>query len=281
MAALGACAPATGSQRDDDARAPDPTADMISVELATVGVDAIQRTPVVLLRESGSGKIVPIWVGVPEAQAILRTMLGVDMPRPMTHDLLASVIRELGATVEEVVVHDLQETTFIGRIRLRLNNGTEIVDIDSRPSDALALAIRTDAPIFVAEALLADPPDFDFLAPEADEQVVRILGVTVVNPTAALRERFDLGDRPGLVAVGVSGEAAERGLRRGDLIVTVNGVAPTEPMDFLNAVLAAEEVVEIVYWRDGEEHRIELSPAPGPERAPTPEGRRAGSPIQA
>jgi uncharacterized protein len=280
VVALGACAPATGSQRDDDARGPDPTADMISVELATVGVDAIQRTPVVLLRESGSGKIVPIWVGVPEAQAILRTMLGVDMPRPMTHDLLASVIRELGATVEEVVVHDIQESTFIGRIRLRLND-TEIVDIDSRPSDALALAIRTDAPIFVAEALLADPPDFDFLAPEADEQVVRILGVTVVNPTAALRERFDLGDRPGLVAVGVSGQAAERGLRRGDLIVTVNGVAPTEPMDFLNAVLAAGEVVEIVYWRDGEEHRIELSPAPGPERAPTPEGRRAGSPIQA
>jgi uncharacterized protein len=168
----------------------------------------------------------------------------------------------------------------IGRIRLRVNDGADIVDIDSRPSDALALAIRTDAPIFVAEVLLADPPQFDFLAPEADEQVVRVLGVTVVNPTAALRERFGLGDRPGLVAVGVSGEAAERGLRRGDLIVTVNGVSPSEPMDFLNAVLAAQDIVEIVYWRHGEEHRIELSPAPGVEQGPRPEGRRAGSPIQ-
>jgi uncharacterized protein len=282
--ALGACAPTTGSAREvatNDAQAADPPDGLVSVELATVGVDAAQRTPVVLLRESASGKIVPIWVGVPEAQAILRTMLGVDMPRPMTHDLLASVIRELGATVEEVAVHSIQETTFIGRIRLRLDDQSEPLDIDSRPSDALALAIRTDAPIFVAEALLADPPDFDFLAPEADEQVVRILGVTVVNPTPVLRERFDLGDRPGVVAVGVSGEAAERGLRRGDLIVTVNGVAPAEPMDFLNAVLAAEDVVEIVYWRGGEEHRIELSPAPAPGRAPTPEGRRAGSHIQA
>jgi uncharacterized protein len=281
--ALGGCAPATGSPRDadEDARVAAQATGLVSVELATVGVDALQRTPVVLLRESATGKIVPIWVGVAEAQAILRTMLGVDMPRPMTHDLLANVIRELGATVEEVVVHDIQESTFIGRIRLRVNNGADIMDIDSRPSDALALAIRTDAPIFVAEALLADPPPFDFLAPEADEQVVRILGVTVVNPSAALRERFSLGDRPGLVAVGVSGEAAERGLRRGDLIVTVNGVSPTEPMDFLNAVLAAQDTVEIVYWRDGEEHRIELSPAPGSERAPRLEGRRAGSPIQA
>jgi uncharacterized protein len=284
VAALGACAPATGSTGEtaaEQAQAADPPDGLVSVELATVGVDAAQRTPVVLLRESASGKIVPIWVGVPEAQAILRTMLGVDMPRPMTHDLLASVIRELGATVEEVAVHSIQETTFIGRIRLRLNGQPDLLDIDSRPSDALALAIRTDAPIFVAEALLADPPDFDFLAPEADEQVVRILGVTVVNPTPALRERFDLGARLGVVAVGVSGEAAERGLRRGDLIVTVNGVAPAEPMDFLNAVLAAQDVVEIVYWRGGEEHRIELSPAPAPGRAPTPEGRRAGSHIQA
>jgi uncharacterized protein len=283
LVAVVACAPVAGTTRDDgeegERRA---TADdLVAVELATVGMDALQRTPVVLLRDGGSGKIVPIWVGVAEAQAILRTMLGVDMPRPMTHDLLASVIRELGATVEEVLVHDLQESTFIGRIRLRVHDQPALLDIDSRPSDALALAIRTDAPIFVAEALLAEPPDFDFLAPEADEQVVRILGITVVTPTITLRERFGLGDRSGLVAVGVSGEAAEKGLRRGDLIIGVNGAPPAEPMDFLNAVLSAQEVIEIDYWRDGAEHRIEISPAPATSPAPTPEGRRASAQIRA
>lgn len=283
LVALAACAPAAGTTRDDggeeDRRAR--ADDLVPVELATVGMDALQRTPVVLLRDAGSGKIVPIWVGVAEAQAILRTMLGVDMPRPMTHDLLASVIHELGATVEEVLVHDLQESTFIGRIRLRVNDQPGLLDIDSRPSDALALAIRTDAPIFVAEPLLAEPPAFDFLAPEADEQVVRILGITVVTPTIALRERFDLGDRIGLVAVGVSGEAAEKGLRRGDLITGVNGAPAAEPMDFLNVVLGAQDLIEIEFWRDGVEHRIEISPAPATSPTPAPRGRRAGAQIRA
>jgi len=263
---------------DRAVQAADQADDLIAVELATVGMDALQRTPIVLLREAASGKIIPIWVGVSEANAILRTMLGIDMPRPMTHDLLANVVRELGATVEEVLVHGIQETTYLGRIRLRVGEAQEVLDIDSRPSDALALAIRTDAVIRVAETLLAEPPPFDFLAPEADEQVVRMLGTTVVTPTPALRERFGLADRLGVAVVGASGEAAERGLRRGDLIVEVNGVEPREPMDFLNAVMAAEERVEITYWRGGERYDIELSPATIP--LPAPDRRRGPPPIQ-
>lgn len=285
---LAGCPPAAGTQRDagsadratDDPVVPHPAQadDLVPVELATVGTDALQRSPVVLLREASTGKIIPIWVGVSEANAILRTMLGIEMPRPMTHDLLANVVHELGATVEEVLVHGIQETTYLGRIRLRVGEDSEVLDIDSRPSDALALAIRTDAAIRVAETLLAEPPQFDFLAPEADEQVVRMLGTTVITPTPALRERFELADRLGLVVVGVSGEAAEKGLRRGDLIVEVNGHEPREPMDFLNAVMSAEERVEITYWRDGERHLIELSPAVIP--LPAPDRRRGPPPIQ-
>jgi uncharacterized protein len=271
-----ACAPGAGdSQQAAGERngEGDPEAVLIAVELATVGMDAGQRAPVVLLREPSSGMIVPIWVGVAEAQAILMVMLGVEPPRPMTHDLLASVIRALDATVEEVVVHDIRETTFIGRVRLRLGGTGEVRDVDSRPSDALALAIRTDAPIRVAERLLAEPPDFDFLAPEADEQVVRMLGATVVAPTANLRDRYGLPDRRGLVVVGASGQAADLGLRRGDLIVEVNGAVPGEPIDFLNAALAARDVVRIRYWREGEETEIELPvplmPETEPRRGPT------------
>jgi uncharacterized protein len=283
IAAL-ACAPAAGNQQDaavadvDGTTAQGPAADgLVPVELATVGMDAAQHSPVVLLREQTSGKIVPIWVGVPEAHAILAVMLGIEMPRPMTHDLLTAVIKELGATVHEVLVHDVQGTTYIGRLRLRVGDESAIREIDSRPSDALAIAIRTDAPIRVAETLLADPPAFDFLAPEADEQVVRMLGVTVVAASGVLRTRYGLPDRPGLVVVGASGEAAERGLRRGDLIIEVQGSVPMEPMDFLNAVRAAGLTVQVRFWRDGEEREIELSPA----RVPEEERRRRGpSPIQ-
>lgn len=280
-AALLGCSPAAGTPQDSrstdtaagtvEAR---PTTNLVDVELATVGMDPVQRSPVVLLREQTSGRIVPIWVGVPEAQAILAVMLGIEMPRPMTHDLLTAVIRELGATVHEVQVHDIQGTTYIGRLRLRVADEPDLREIDSRPSDALAIAIRTDAPIRVAEDLLADAPDFDFLAPEVDEQVVRMLGVTVVAPTAALRTRYDLPDRPGLVVVGASGEAAELGLRRGDLIVDLDGAAPREPMDFLNAIRAARQPIQLRYWRGGQEQEIELSPIPVPggqrPRGPTP-----------
>lgn len=274
LAALIACSPAAGTSSAGAAQ----ENELVPVELATVGVDALQHTPVVLLRDGRSGRVVPILVGVAEAQAILRIMLGLEMPRPMTHDLLASVVEELGATVEEVVVHELRETTYIGRIRLRVDGENGLRDIDSRPSDALALAVRTDAPIRVAEALLAEPPEFDFLAPEADEQVVRMLGATVVTPTAVLRERFGLGDRLGVLVIGTSGQAAEQGLRRGDLILEVNGTRPREPMDFLNAILAARKTVEITFWRDGAEHEIELSPDVVP--LPGPERRRGPTPVQ-
>lgn len=270
LAALAACAPATGTPPD---QAVD---DLVPVELATVGVDPVQSSPVALLRQEGSGQIIPIWIGLPEAQAILRVMLGLETPRPMTHDLLADIVSRLGAVVEEVVVHDIQDATYLGRIRLRLGEDDHL-DIDSRPSDALALAIRTDATIRVAAALLIDPPAFDFLAPEAAQQVVRIMGATVVSPTPALRQRHHLPDTLGLVVVGTSGQAAEKGLRRGDLITEVNGMPVHEPMDFLNAALEAIETVRLNVLRDGEAHQLELDP---PAAGPGPTPRRGPTPIQ-
>ncbi len=239
------------------------------VELATVGMDLTQHAPVVLLREPTSGRILPIWVGVSEAESILGVMFGIEMPRPMTHDLLISVIQDLGASVEEVLVHAVRANTYIGGIRLRIGDEEEIREIDSRPSDALALAIRTDAPIRVAEGLLADPPPFDFLAPEADDHVVRILGLTVVAPNRSLRDRHQLPDRRGLVVVGSYGEAADQGIRRGDLIVEVNGQGLRRPMDFLDAAAASGEgPVRVRYWRHGQERevRLEPQPFPGPEQ---------------
>jgi uncharacterized protein len=247
-------------------------ADLIPVELATVGLDRNSDAPVVLLREPESGQVVPIWVGPAEAQAILLALHGVQMPRPMTHDLMASLLRELRATVEEVVVHELRGNTFFGGVRLRVQGEERVREVDSRPSDALALALRTEAPIRVARSLLMDPPEFDFVAPEDGVQVVHAAGVTVVATTAELRERFGLPDRPGLVVTHVFGRAREAGLRRGDLIVALNGDVVRMPVDFLEVVRATKPgtTVGLTIWRDGREEQVDLRV----DAPPAPPGRR-------
>jgi uncharacterized protein len=234
--------------------------DLIAVELATVGFDRSSETPVVLLREPESGRVVPIWVGPAEAQAILLALHGVQVPRPMTHDLMASLLGELRATVEEVVVHELRGNTFYGGVRLRVHGEETVREVDSRPSDALALALRTDAPIRVARGMLIDPPEFDFVAPEDGEQVVHAAGVTVVATRPELRERFSLPDRPGLVVTHVFGRARQEGLRRGDLIVALNGKAVSAPIDFLAAVRATRPgtTLELTIWREGQEEVVDL-----------------------
>jgi bifunctional DNase/RNase len=235
--------------------------DAVPVELSTVGLDGRTGTPIVVLREPQSGSVLPIWVGTAEAQAIALALHGVVPPRPMTHDLMASLISELRAEVEEVVVTDLQNNIYYGVVRLKVAGERKIRNVDSRPSDALALALRTGAPIRVARKVLANVPEFDFIAPEGPNQVVQALGMTVVVATPSLRKEFRLGDRRGVVVTSAFGAARDKGMRRGDLIIDVNGKAINEPAAFFEVVRAAprKAPVRITYWRDGETHSIELA----------------------
>ncbi len=166
----------------------------VPVELSTVGLDGRTGTPIVVLREPVSGGVLPIWVGVMEAQAIALALHGVVTPRPMTHDLMASLIAELRAEVDEVVVTDLRNNTYFGMVRLKVAGERKIRDVDSRPSDALALAVRTGAPIRVVKKILAIAPEFEFIAPDGPNQVVQAMGMTVVLATPSLRRQFKLGD---------------------------------------------------------------------------------------
>ena len=126
---------------------------MIEMELVRVGVEPPTNVPVVLLRErSGSGRVLPIFIGPPEAQAIALAMDGIETPRPMTHDLFKDVLDELGTVLERVVVTDLQDKTFYAELHL-LHAGTRTT-VSSRPSDAIALAVRFGASIHANEAVL-------------------------------------------------------------------------------------------------------------------------------
>ncbi len=115
-------------------------------------VDPIGNVPVVILRDSEERNFLPIWVGVFEANAIALQMEGVTTPRPMTHDLLRNVIRQIEGDVTRVVINNLEENTFYAQIHIKLADRE--LTVDSRPSDAIALALRAHAPLFVEESVL-------------------------------------------------------------------------------------------------------------------------------
>ncbi|MFP3940588.1 MAG: bifunctional nuclease domain-containing protein [Thermoanaerobaculia bacterium] len=250
----------TGEPEDGDAEEDGPQ----PAEIATVGWDGLTRSPVVLVRELGTGRVVPIWVGVAEARAIASALHGVEFPRPMSHDLMRDLVAGLGGAVESLHIHDIRDGTYYGELTVRLDGREEPVLVDTRPSDGMALALRTGAEIFLSRTVLDQTPDIDFLAPEPGEQVVNALGLTLVVPTEAHRREHELPDRPGLLVTRAAGPAAEEGLERGDLVLEVNGVEPETPMDFLDVLREAPPVapVAVTYWRDGEERSVKLLPDP-------------------
>ena len=126
---------------------------MVEMELVGVRVELPTNAPIVLLREKGGDRrLLPIFIGAPEATAIAFALEDVETPRPMTHDLMKDVLDDLGVTVDQIVVSELKDATFYAE--LHLTAGGRAHQVSSRPSDAIALAARTGSPIFAAEAVL-------------------------------------------------------------------------------------------------------------------------------
>ncbi len=134
----------------------------MQIEMTIKGlvIDPITNMPIVILRDQAGQKVLPIWVGIFEANAIALQIENISTPRPMTHDLLRNVINDLNADVDKIVVCDLQDNTFYALIHLRVNG--EVVAVDARPSDAIALALRVRAPIFVEDKVIDNAKAIDF-----------------------------------------------------------------------------------------------------------------------
>jgi hypothetical protein len=141
---------------------------LVEIEMAIKGlmVDPITNMPIVVLREAAGQRVLPIWVGIFEANAIALRVENVETPRPMTHDLLRTVIAELGGEVERIVVSSLKENTFYAIVHVRSARG--VVAIDARPSDAIALALRTGSRIFVEEDVIHSAKAVDATPDSAD-----------------------------------------------------------------------------------------------------------------
>lgn len=150
---------------------------MVEMDLVGVRVELPSNTPIALLRErSGARRVLPIFIGGPEATAIAFALEEVVTPRPMTHDLMRDLLEDLGVSIESVAVTELRDRTFYAEIELHAADGVHRVS--SRPSDAIALAVRIGSPIFAAEAVLdeaafqAEDEDDDEAAEEEDAEVV-------------------------------------------------------------------------------------------------------------
>ncbi len=128
---------------------------MIEMKVMGIAIDTASGSPIIVLNDKDNRKALPIWIGSAEASAIIRKIENIKVLRPMTHDLIIDVIEKTGYSVDRVEINDVEKETYFSTIYLTNEDGKEVT-IDSRPSDAIAVAIRVDAPIFVSAKVLAD-----------------------------------------------------------------------------------------------------------------------------
>jgi uncharacterized protein len=139
------------------------------MDIYGVSFDLVGKQPIVLLKTREGNKFLPIWIGHPEAASILMKLQSQSSPRPMTHDLMSEILEQLDAQVVRITVTELRENTFYAQITVQAD-GRE-VEVDSRPSDAIALAIRAEAPIFAADSVIAESA-IEFEGDDVDQDVL-------------------------------------------------------------------------------------------------------------
>jgi bifunctional DNase/RNase len=142
---------------------------MVEMTIYGVSFDLVGKQPIVLLKTAEGNKFLPIWIGHPEAAAILMKLQGATAPRPLTHDLLVNILGELEVEILRVTVTELRENTFYASITIQ-QDGTEL-EIDSRSSDAIAVAVRAQAPIFAADAVIEESA-IEFEGDEVNEEEI-------------------------------------------------------------------------------------------------------------
>lgn len=198
-----------------------PGENTVEVRVKGVTMAPDQESPIVVLEDIQSHRAFPIWIGLPEARAIAFELEGILPPRPLTHTLLKDILTTLQVNVQRIVISDMREHTFYASIILR--QGEQSFTIDARPSDAIALALQSKAPIFVASTILDAVPTV--ILQESPSTSSRILGMQVQEINIALATALQLDKPGGVLVAAVQAPAAAYGVRRGDVITGVDGKA--------------------------------------------------------
>jgi bifunctional DNase/RNase len=243
--------------------ATDAPTNLLELQVKGITVDPEGDVPVVILEAPTSHKAFPMWIGQQEAQAIAIELQDVPMPRPLTHMLLKNILTNLQVKVERIVIHDLQDNTFFASIFLQ--QGQSSHTIDARPSDAIALAIATKAPIFVAPHVLQAVQTIPTLpAAPAPAMVGQKFGMQMQTHDERLARAFQLPHAGGVLVAFVEehSQAAQDGLNRGDIIMRVDGQA-IKTLDELMAVLTTDVPEQHILnvLREQREVTIRLQPS--------------------
>jgi hypothetical protein len=199
----------------------------IEMEIERIAIDTASNSPVVVLQDKAHSHTLPIWIGPAEAQAIALEMQGVAPPRPLTHDLVKTLLEQVGIQVRRVLIHELRGSTYYARIYLD-SHGRDL-EIDSRPSDAIALALRFKKPIFVTATLLKSDASTRGRS-IAGEQMLTLGGITVQVLSRELADYF--GSPPGSGVLVANVFERSTGLERGDIILEVDGKPIRDLEDF-------------------------------------------------
>ncbi|MGH7772374.1 MAG: bifunctional nuclease domain-containing protein [Candidatus Binatia bacterium] len=192
----------------------------VEMKVKRVMLDPSSQTPVVILESIKEKRLIPIWIGSEEANSIVIELENVAIPRPNTHDLIRNILQGLGAALHSITITDLRNNVYYASITLKLK-GQEF-HVDSRPSDAIAVALRMKAPIYASSQVLAKAKQ---LPPaEKREGIRKIMGVHLQELTSELASLFELQAKKGVLVADVElgSTASQAGIQRGDIILKVN-----------------------------------------------------------
>ena len=211
----------------------------VETRVKTLLVDPNTQSPVVVLETVADKKPLPIWIDVPEARAIALELEHVTLPRPLTHDLIRSILQTLGAGLQRVTITDLRNNTYFANLSLVVKD--KVLQVDCRPSDAIAIALRMKAPIFVSTQVLAKSKPLP-ASPARAEQTQKKLGLHAQDLTAELAKLFDSQQQRGVLVtdVIVGGAAMKAGLQRGDILTKANEQAISSTTELESAIQAAK-----------------------------------------
>jgi len=231
---LGACQ----STREDDE---------VEMRVSGVLIDPVSHIPVVVLENRASGIELPIWIGPTEARAIAMHLEGIESARPLTHDLLKNIIDAAHIELDHVLIHSLRDGTYHARIFLTARE--DRLEIDSRPSDAIALAVRCEKPIFVVRSLLTQAPGGAGPAAGGAETLT-IEGLTIQAVSEQLAEYFEITPGKGVLVSAVTDDAPAD-LMPGDVILEIDGKVVRDPLEFATMVRDSDRQMELSVQRHG------------------------------
>jgi bifunctional DNase/RNase len=194
----------------------------VEIKIKTLMLDPNSQSPIVVLETVNDKRILPIWIDIPEARAIALELEHVATPRPLTHDLIRNIIQGLGATLQRVIITDLRNNTYFAVLFLTLKG--QDLQIDARPSDAIAVALRMKAPIYASNQVLDKSKALPPSVPTPTKALQKRMGIQAQDLTVEVAALLDLSFQRGVLVVDVTkGSAAmDAGIQRGDVITKAN-----------------------------------------------------------